>query len=123
MAIKGKIINALSNPDEKIFKNEEIKLLLSAMNIIPDKYDGKKLRYGSLGICVDADSDGMHIALLIMSALYYFAPDFIKEGRLYWLKSPLYVVKNRNTEEYYFTDEEFNKVRNNIQGNVIRIKG
>lgn len=65
----------------------------------------------------------MHIALLIMSALYYFAPDFIKEGRLYWLKSPLYVVKNKNTEEYYFTDEEFNKVRNNIQGNVIRIKG
>ena len=45
MAIRGKIINALSNPDEKVYENEEIKLLLSAMNIVPGKYDAKKLRY------------------------------------------------------------------------------
>ena len=57
MAIRGKIINALSNPDEKVYENEEIKLLLSAMNIIPGKYDAKKLRYGKLAICTDADSD------------------------------------------------------------------
>lgn len=55
MAIRGKIINALSNPDEKVYENEEIKLLLSAMNIIPGKYDAKKLRYGKLAICTDAD--------------------------------------------------------------------
>lgn len=55
MAIRGKIINCLSNPEEKIFQNEEIKLLLSAMNITPGKYDSKKLRYGKLAICVDAD--------------------------------------------------------------------
>ena len=57
MAIRGKIINALSNPDEKVYENEEIKLLLSAMNIVPGKYDAKKLRYGKLAICTDADSD------------------------------------------------------------------
>jgi DNA gyrase subunit B len=57
MCVKGKIINCLSNDDEKIFQNEEIKLLLSAMNIVPGKYDSKKLRYGRLGICTDADSD------------------------------------------------------------------
>ena len=57
MAIRGKIINALSNPEEKVYENEEIKLLLSAMNIIPGKYDSKKLRYGRLAICTDADSD------------------------------------------------------------------
>jgi DNA gyrase subunit B len=57
MAIRGKIINALSNPEEKIYNNEEIKLLLSAMNIVPGKYDAKKLRYGKLAICTDADSD------------------------------------------------------------------
>ena len=57
MAIRGKIINALSNPEEKIYLNEEIKLLLSAMNIVPGKYDSKKLRYGRLAICSDADSD------------------------------------------------------------------
>ena len=57
MGIRGKIINALSNPDEKVYENEEIKLLLSAMNIVPGKYDSKKLRYGKLAICTDADSD------------------------------------------------------------------
>ena len=55
MAIRGKIINALSNPEEKVYENEEIKLLLSAMNIVPGKYDAKKLRYGRLAICTDAD--------------------------------------------------------------------
>lgn len=57
LAIRGKIINCLSNPEEKIFENEEIKLLLSAMNITPGKYDKNKLRYGRLAICTDADSD------------------------------------------------------------------
>lgn len=57
MAIRGKIINCLSNQDEKIFQNEEIKLLLSAMNIVPGKYNASKLRYGRIGICSDADSD------------------------------------------------------------------
>ena len=57
LAIRGKILNCLSNPEEKIFQNEEIKLLLSAMNIVPGKYDSKKLRYGRLAICTDADSD------------------------------------------------------------------
>lgn len=57
LAIRGKILNCLAHPDEKIFENEEIKLLLSAMNIVPNKYDSSKLRYGKIGICVDADSD------------------------------------------------------------------
>ena len=57
LAIRGKIINCMSNPEEKIYNNEEIKLLLSAMNIVPGKYDAKKLRYGKLAICTDADSD------------------------------------------------------------------
>ena len=123
LAIRGKIINCLSNPEEKIFNNEEIKLLLSAMNIVPGKYDSKKLRYGKLGICVDADSDGAHIALLIMAALQYLAPEFIREGRLCWLRSPLYIVDNKGKESYYFTDDEFNKVRNKIKGEVTRAKG
>lgn len=123
MAIRGKIINALSNPDEKIYNNEEIKLLLSALNIIPGKYDSKKLRYGKLAICTDADSDGYHIGLLIMAALAHLAPEFIKEGRLCWLRSPLYIVTNGKTESYYFTDEEFNAVKGKIKGEVQRNKG
>ena len=123
MAIRGKIINALSNPEEKIYNNEEIKLLLSALNIVPGKYDSKKLRYGKLAICSDADSDGYHIGLLIMAALAHIAPDFIKEGRLCWLRSPLYIVTNGKTESYYFTDEEFNAAKSKIKGEVQRNKG
>ena len=123
LAIRGKIINCLSNPEEKIFQNEEIKLLLSAMNIVPGKYDSKKLRYGKIAICTDSDSDGAHIGLLIMAALVYLAPQFIREGRLCWLRSPLYIVDNNGKETYYFTDEEFNAVRKTIKGVVTRAKG
>lgn len=123
LAIRGKIINCLANKEEDIFDNEEIKLLLSAMNIVPGAYNNKKLRYGKIGICVDADSDGGHIALLIMAALYHLAPEFIKEGRLCWLHSPLYIVTNGTRETYYYTDEEFDKVRGKITGTVTRAKG
>lgn len=123
LAIRGKILNCLTHPDEKIFQNEEIKLLLSAMNIIPGKYNAQKLRYGRIGVCVDSDSDGYHIGLLIMAALRYLAPQFINENRLCWLRSPLYIVKNGKNENYYFSDDEFNKVRGKIKGEVQRAKG
>ena len=123
LAIRGKILNCLSNSEEKIFQNEEIKLLLSAMNIIPGKYDNKKLRYGKLAICTDADSDGYHIGLLIMAALAYLAPQFIKEGRLCWLRAPLYVVDNKGKLDFYFTDEELNANRSKIKGHIGRNKG
>lgn len=123
MAIKGKIINCLSNPDDKIFENDEIKLLLSAMNIVPGKYDPKKLRYGKLAICTDADSDGYHIGLLIMAALAHIAPEFIREGRLCWLRSPLYIVHDGKKETYYFTDEELEQDRHKIKGEIQRNKG
>ena len=122
MAIRGKIINALANPEEKTFQNEEIKLLLSAMNIVPGKYNAQKLRYGKIAICTDADSDGSHIGLLIMACLQYLAPQFITEGRLFWLRSPLYIIKNGKNEQYYFTDEEFN-TRGKVNGEVQRNKG
>lgn len=123
LAIRGKIINCFSNPQEKIYENEEIKLLLSAMNIVPGKYNASKLRYGKIAICTDADSDGGHIGLLIMAALQYLAPEFLAEGRLYWLRSPLYIVNNKKEESYYFTDQEFNAVRATIKGEVTRAKG
>lgn len=123
LAIRGKIINCLSNSEDKIFENEEIKLLLSAMNIIPGKYNPSKLRYGRIAICSDADSDGYHIGLLIMSALQYLAPEFIQEHRLCWLRSPLYVVTNGKKHSYFYSDEEFDKVRTQIKGDVSREKG
>ena len=66
---------------------------------------------------------GYHIGLLIMAALAHLAPDFIREGRLCWLRSPLYIVTNGKTESYYFTDEEFNAAKGKIKGEVQRNKG
>jgi len=123
LAIRGKIINCLSNDEEKIFKNEEIKLLMSALNITVGHYDAKKLRYGKLAICTDSDSDGYHIGLLVMAALAYLAPQFIKEGRLYWLRSPLYIVKNGKTENYFYNDAEYEANKSKIKGEVKRCKG
>lgn len=123
LALRGKPINAFSNDDEKFYQNEEIKLLLSAMNIVPGKYDSKKLRYGKIGILSDADADGYAIGLLIMCALYKVAPQFIQEGRLYWMRSPLYIVKNGNKESYFYTDDEFNAAKSKTKGEVTRAKG
>ena len=121
LALRGKMINAFSNPDEKLYQNEEIKLFLSAMNIVPGKYNSERLRYGKVGICVDADADGYSIGLLIMCVIYKFAPQLIEEGRLFWLRSPLYIVKAGKKEYYYFTDEEYNKSK--LKGEVTRAKG
>lgn len=121
LALKGKPINAFTNDDEKFYQNEEIKLLLSALNITPGRYDSKKLRYGKLGICSDADADGYSIGLLIMCALYKVAPQFIEEGRLCWLRSPLYIVKSNKKNYYYYSDEEYNN--RTVNGETARIKG
>ena len=95
------------------------------MNIVPGKYNASKLRYGKLAICTDADSDGYHIGLLIMAALQYLAPEFIREGRLCWLRSPLYIEEYKGKETYYFTDEELEKAKkkNKIKGHLQRNKG
>lgn len=121
LSLKGKPINAFANSEEKFYQNEEIKLLLSAMNIVPGKYDSKRLRYGKIGICCDADSDGYSIGLLIMCALYKVAPEFIAEGRLYWLRSPLYIIKTKDKEYYYYTDEELKQSKH--KGILQRNKG
>lgn len=125
LALRGKLINAFSNDDEKFYQNEEVKLLLSAMNIIPGKYDAKKLRYGKIGILTDEDSDGKAIALLIMCALYHVAPQLIEEGRLCWMRSPLYIVKNKGKEDYYYDDTELAqaKAKGLVKGEVQRNKG
>lgn len=121
LAIRGKILNCLAHPDEKIFENDVIHLLLSALNIVPGKYNAKKLRYGKLAICSDSDSDGGHIGLLVMAAIYKLAPEFLIEKRLCWLRSPLYIEKIGKTEKYYFTDEERNAAK--ITGELQRNKG
>lgn len=125
LRIRGKMKNGLKADDEEIYKNEEIKLLLYALGIDINSYNPNKLRYGKIAICVDPDSDGFHIALLIMANLHKLCPQFLQENRLFWLRSPLFIEqdKNGNPISWYYTDEEFNQVRGKLKGNIKRIKG
>ena len=119
LMLRGKLINALANKDDRLLKNEEIQLLFKALGIRPhEDYEETGLRYGRIGICVDSDSDGFHIGLLIASALEHFCPKFIQENRLCWLRSPLYIVKYKDKEQYYFTDQEMNAARPNLPAGV-----
>lgn len=126
LMLRGKLINALANKDDRLLKNEEIQLLFKALGIRPyEDYEETSLRYGRIGICVDSDSDGFHIGLLIASALEHFCPKFIRENRLCWLRSPLYIVKSKGKEQYYFTDQEMNAARPSLPpgAEVQRCKG
>lgn len=123
LMLRGKLINALTNDEKRFYSNEEVQLLLKALNVIPGEYNAAKLRYGRIGICVDSDSDGYNIGLLIMTALYKICPEFIQEKRLCWLRSPLYIVKNGKSEQYFFTDQEMNAARGKVKGEVQRNKG
>lgn len=119
LMLRGKLINALANKDDRLLKNEEIQLLFKALGIKPhEDYEEANLRYGRIGICVDSDSDGYHIGLLIVSALEHFCPKFIQENRLCWLRSPLYIVKGKDKEQYYFTDQEMGAARPNLPAGV-----
>ena len=109
LKLRGKIINALSNDMDKVLANEEVTLFLKATGINISNYHESKFRYGKVAICVDADDDGGHIACLIMALLYKFAPEFLKEGRLYWLHAPLYKVTSGKTVRYFYSEEELAK--------------
>lgn len=128
MRIRGKMLNGLKeDDDEKYYNNKEIELLIYALGIDINHYDPKKLRYGKVAICVDADDDGYHIALLILANLYRLCPQFLQENRLYWLRCPLHIAydKNLNPLSWYYTDEELSiaKKKGTIKGDLDRIKG
>lgn len=122
LMLRGKCINCISNSIEDILENEEVKLLLQALGITyGHAYDPKKLRYGKIAICTDADSDGSHIGLLIMAMLHRLAPQFIEEGRLCWLRAPIYKVGSGKKAVYYYTEEEFQT--KTVTGDIIKYKG
>jgi DNA gyrase subunit B len=121
LKLRGKIINALSNDMDKVLANEEVTLFLKATGINISNYKESKFRYGKVAICVDADDDGMHIACLIMALLYKFAPEFLKEGRLYWLHAPLFKVANGKSAQYFYTEEQVKQSK--AKGAQTRFKG
>lgn len=106
MPIRGKIISALKHDTQTVLANEEVKAIFSALNCgIFDKYDSKKLRYGKVGIMTDADKDGLAIGCLLIALFYHLCPRFLQEGRLYWIRMPLYVLNYGKNKIYYAFDE------------------
>lgn len=107
LMLRGKAINALANPIEKVLENEEIKLLLQALGLVyGQKYNKNKLRYGKIAICSDSDFDGSHVGLLVMAIMQKLCPEFIQEGRLYWLKAPICKLETKQKSWYYYSQKE-----------------
>ena len=126
--LRGKMKNGLKEKnDEKYYNNKEIELLIYALGIDINNYNPKKLRYGKLAICVDADDDGGHIGLLIMANLHRLCPQFLKENRLFWLRCPLHIAyaKDMTPLSWYYTDAELAeaKAKGLVKGDLERIKG
>lgn len=126
--LRGKMKNGLKEKDDKeYYSNKEIELIIYALGIDVNNYNPKKLRYGKIAICVDADDDGGHIALLIMSNLHRLCPQFLRENRLMWLRCPLHIAyaKDMTPISWYYTDAELTeaKAKGSITGHLERIKG
>lgn len=111
LPIRGKIISALKNKDEKILQNEEVKAIFSCLGCgFFDRYNSAKLNYQYVAIASDQDADGRNIGDLIITLFYYMCPKFIEEGRLLWMQMPLFVLKYKDKTLYAFSDTEKNEI-------------
>jgi topoisomerase IV subunit B len=102
-SLKGKPLNCHGLTKKVVYENEEFNLLQSALNIDEDL---ENLRYNNIVIATDADVDGMHIRLLLLTFFLQFYPDIIKSGHLYILQTPLFRVRNKKETIYCYSDEE-----------------
>lgn len=109
LPLRGKILNARKTTLARMLNNPEIATLILALGTgISSKYDESKLRYNKVIITTDADVDGTHIALLLITFFWTYMPDLIRNGHVYILESPLYVnvLKNRKGTHYTYSEEE-----------------
>jgi topoisomerase-4 subunit B len=102
-SLRGKPLNSFGLTKKIVYENEEFNLLQAALNI-EDGMDG--LRYNKVIIATDADTDGMHIRLLLLTFFLQFFPDLVKKGHVYILQTPLFRVRNKKKTLYCYTEEE-----------------
>ena len=102
-SLKGKPLNSFGLSKKIVYENEEFNLLQAALNIEDGLED---LRYNNIVIATDADVDGMHIRLLLITFFLQFFPELIKEGHLYILETPLFRVRNKKQTYYCYSEEE-----------------
>ena len=115
LPLRGKILNVEKSRLDKILMNKEIQAMITAFGTgIHDDFDIEKLRYHKIIIMTDADVDGAHIATLLLTFLYRFMPDLIKEGYVYMAQPPLYRVERNKKFWYAYSDQELNNIVNEI---------
>ena len=128
LPLRGKILNVEKARLDRIYGNAEIKAMITAFGTgIHEDFDISKLRYDKIIIMTDADVDGAHIATLMLTFLYRFMPELIKQGHVYLAQPPLYKVEKNRKQYYAYSDAELDKILREIgrdQNNKIqRYKG
>ncbi|HPW63897.1 MAG TPA: DNA topoisomerase IV subunit B [Cyclobacteriaceae bacterium] len=121
-SLRGKPLNCYGLTKKVVYENEEFNLLQHALNI-EDGMDG--LRYNKVIVATDADVDGMHIRLLLMTFFLQFFPDLVKAGHVYILETPLFRVRNKKETIYCYSDEEKQAAMNKLgsKPEITRFKG
>jgi len=128
LPLRGKILNVEKARLDKIYANAEIKAMITAFGTgIHDDFDISKLRYDKIILMTDADVDGAHISTLLLTFLYRFMPELIKQGHVYLAKPPLYKLEKNKKVWYAYSDEELENILKEVgrdQNNKIqRYKG
>ncbi len=121
-SLKGKPLNSFGMTKKVVYQNEEFNLLQSALNIDEDL---ENLRYNNIVVATDADVDGMHIRLLLLTFFLQFYPDLVKTGHVYILQTPLFRVRNKKETIYCYSDEERVRALGKLGANpeITRFKG
>ncbi len=121
-SLKGKPLNCHGLTKKVVYENEEFNLLQAALQIEDGLED---LRYNNVVIATDADVDGMHIRLLLITFFLQFFPELVREGHLYILQTPLFRVRNKKTTHYCYSSEEKQTAINDLKNNpeITRFKG
>ena len=111
-AVRGKVKNLMKHPLEECLENQEVSDIILALGCgIQDKYNSKKLNFGKVAIATDADADGYNIMCLLATMFYVLMPKFIKEGRLCWLRAPLYRLTKGNKRVFAYDDKELAELK------------
>ena len=111
LPLRGKVLNVEKARIDKVYANNEIKSMIHAIGTgVGDEFDIEKARYHKVVIMTDADVDGAHISTLLLTFLYRFMPDLIKEGYVYLAQPPLYKLEKNKKVWYAYSDDELNQI-------------